>query len=200
MKHIIETTTLALALLAASVPAQPVPSGRTVLLRSLEATGADSVLPKHRSLKMSGTFTTPNSEFSGTVSSAKASTGEFHWVMDVVEYGRIETGYADGTGYSLNAKTGMELLAGSQLAQVRAQAIWLDTPDNYLSISNTGIVPFDGKEAYRLEMTSREGVMTTGSSMLPPVSRSEGRLGWIRLMGRWRCNRACATTRTSAAC
>src|SRR3982751_5428926 len=106
MKHYSTLTTIALALLSSSAAAQSLPSGRAVLLRSLAVTGADSVLPKHRSLKMSGSFTSPNQEFGGATSTVRTSAGEFHWVLDMPGYGRIESGYADSTGYSINEKTG----------------------------------------------------------------------------------------------
>src|SRR3954470_2028102 len=98
MKRFKAVTALSLALYTAPVRGQSVPSGSAVLLRSLQATGADSVLPRHASLRMSGTFVAPGSDFGGTTSSVRTSTGEFHWVMDVAGYGRIENGYAGGTG------------------------------------------------------------------------------------------------------
>lgn len=161
MTSLSKLAAVALALVATSAAAQPVPSGRDVLLRALRVTGADSVAPRHRSLKMSGRFASPNMEFGGAITSVRTSTGEFRWVMHVAGYGRIENGYADSTGYSINEKTGTELLSGAQLAQVGAQAVWLDTPDNYVSMLNAGVVTFDGKAAYRLELMSKDSLRIT---------------------------------------
>ncbi len=96
MKHVTMAAVVALNFLAVGVHAQATPSGREVVLRGLKATGADTVLPKHQSIKMTGSLSLPAQGIEAPLTQFRSATNEFKLMITIEGFGEIEQGYAEG--------------------------------------------------------------------------------------------------------
>ncbi|MEO5510078.1 MAG: hypothetical protein ABIV28_06065 [Longimicrobiales bacterium] len=160
MKKMILATAVALFTVGGAAHAQT-PSGRDVMLRALKMSGSDTVLAKHKSVTMTGTLSLPAQGVAAPIVNVRSSDNAFHITVDVEGYGVIEQGYAEGTAYSIQPQTGAVILTGLQAAQTKRQAVWRETPEDYLSLSNEGQEKYNGKDAYKLKLVSKDSVTVT---------------------------------------
>jgi hypothetical protein len=160
MKKMILATAVALFTVSGVAHAQT-PSGRDVVMRALKMSGSDTVLAKHKSMTMAGTLSLPAQGVSAPIVNVRSSDNAFHITVDVEGYGVIEQGFAEGTAYSIQPQTGAVILTGVQATQTKRQAVWRDTPDDYATISNEGQEKYNGKDAYKVKMVSKDSVTVT---------------------------------------
>jgi hypothetical protein len=163
MKRTLAAAIVAAGLMTSGVQAQTaanLPSGRDLLLKSLHATGADTVLPKHTSMTMTGTVATQG--VSGSIVFHKTSSGQFHAAIDIAEVGGvIEQGYADGTAWLIHPALGPQIITGAGEQSARRQGVWLDGPDQYASLTTVALEKFQGKDAYKVEMVMKDSSKMT---------------------------------------
>jgi hypothetical protein len=148
------------AALYAQTPAN-LPSGRDLLIKSLHATGADSMMKKHTSMKMTGTLGLPEQGITAPLENSRSSIGAFYLLINFEGMGTIEQGYTNGTAWSVNFQTGPSILEGSAAALYKRQAMWSDSPDNYLSMTNEGITKFQDKDAYKVLFVAKDSMKMT---------------------------------------
>jgi hypothetical protein len=137
------------------------PTGVAIVARALKVTGADTILRQHGTLKVTGVLTQPALNQSSRITTVKSATGEFRMTIEVEGFGDVEQGYADSTAWSMHPQNGVVVLQGAQAAQVRRQAVWLDSPGLYRSLTNTGHVVFDGKDAWAVVAVAKDGLTIT---------------------------------------
>jgi zinc protease len=164
------TTHVMFLLIAAAAPANAhaqtkspaaLPSGTTVLARSIAATGADTALPRYRTMRITGAVQQPGQDNPSPITTVRSATGEFRMKIEIEGFGTVEQGYADGVAWSIHPENGPRILEGAQAAQAKRQAVWLDSPALYQSITTEKIEKFNGKSAYRVKAITKEGVETT---------------------------------------
>lgn len=164
MKRTMVATMVAAGFFAAGAQAQTaagLPSGRAIMERSLRATGADTIMPKHTSMKMTGTLSLPAQGVSAPLENSRSSAGAFHVVITIDGFGEIEQGYADSTAYSINPQSGATILTGATAQSARRQAVWMDSPDYYTSMTTDALEKFQGKDAYKVSMVTKDGMKLT---------------------------------------
>jgi uncharacterized protein involved in high-affinity Fe2+ transport len=185
MKRTIAAAIVAAGMFTAAAQAQTpanLPSGRDLLMKSLHATGADTVMPKHTSMTMTGTLSIPAAGISGPVVMHKSAAGQFHVQIDIEAAGGvIEQGYADGTAWSINPNTGATIVDGAGAQSARRQAVWMDSPDQYTTMTTVAMEKFAGKDAYKVDLTTKDGAKmtrwfdtTTGLSLGSTTSQDMG--------------------------
>jgi hypothetical protein len=154
------TATVATMMMTVAAHAQTPnqPSGRDLFIKSLHVTGADTILAKHTNMKMTGTFNLPEQGISAPLENSRSSKGAFHLVIDIPGFGAVEQGYADGTSYSINPAAGATIQTGDLAAAAKRQAMWMDTPDAYASITNEGMTKFQDKDAWKVSMVTKDGL------------------------------------------
>src|SRR3954462_6509871 len=162
MKRAITATVAAVVMTTAAqaqTPAQP--SGRDLFIKSLHVTGADTIMPKHKTMKMTGSLSIPDQGVSAPLENVRSAAGAFHLTVTVDGFGTVEQGYADSTAYSINPQTGPVITTGSAAAGAKRQALWLDSPDAYTSITNEGMAKFQNKDEWKVTMVSKDGLKMT---------------------------------------
>ncbi len=154
MKKLMMAT--AVVLVAVSSAAQAQMSGREIVQRALKATGADTVMPKHKNMTMSGTLSIPAAGITAPLTNVRSSDNTFHLVLDIEGFGVIEQGLLEGTPFSIHPQTGTQILTGAQASSAKRQAIWRDGVDKYLTITNEGQEKYDGRDAYKVKLVSKD--------------------------------------------
>jgi hypothetical protein len=135
--------------------------GRDILARALKASGSDTVLARHKNMTMSGTFSLPAQGVAAPLVIVRASDNTFHLTLDIEGFGTIEQGYSEGTAYSIHPQTGTAILTGAQESSAKRQGIWRDGPDEYLSITNEGQEKYNGRDAFKVKMMTKDSVSMT---------------------------------------
>jgi hypothetical protein len=162
MKHLMKATAVAVALLAVGARANAqTPSGAEIVARSLKVSGMDTALKKHTSMKATGTFSLPAMGVEAPILQVKSATNEFRITVEVDGFGTVEQGYADGTAYSVNPQTGAMILDGAAALNAKRQAMWMDTPDMYASMTNVGQEKFEGKDVYKVNLVTKDSSKLT---------------------------------------
>lgn len=166
MKRTMVATVVAQLFAAATLSAQTpapanMPSGRDLLVKSLHATGADSMMTKHTSLKMTGTLSVPAQGVSAPLEISRSSIGAFYMLINIEGMGTIEQGYTNGTPWTINFQTGPSIPEGAMALGYKRQAIWADSPDNYVSMATQGMEKFNGKDAYKVAMVTKDSLKIT---------------------------------------
>jgi len=141
--------------LAADTP----PSGESLLQRYIDRSGGAAAYAKAKNMAMSGTVEMPAQKISGTVSIVEE--GEKSYTsMEFVGIGKIEEGYDGVTAWQNSALQGPRVLEGEEkISAKRAATLSLITSwrDVYKDAQTVGLVDIDGKPAWQVEMTAREG-------------------------------------------
>jgi hypothetical protein len=153
-------TVLAIAALAI---AADMPSGESLLERSIEKSGGAAVLAKAKNMTMSGTVEMPAQNITGTVVVFEEN-GKSYTAMDFAGIGKIEGGFDGETAWENSALQGPRILDGDEKAEaMRASRLSLLTGwrDLYKSAKTIGSEDIDGKPAWKVEMTPKEGKSET---------------------------------------
>jgi hypothetical protein len=135
------------------------PSGESLLQRYIDKSGGAEAYAKAKNMAMSGTVEMPAQNIKGTV--AIFEEGEKTYTsMEFVGIGKIEEGFDGETAWENSALQGPRILEGDEkLEAKRAATLSLITSwrDVYKDAQTVGSEDIDGKPAWKVEMTPKEG-------------------------------------------
>jgi hypothetical protein len=135
------------------------PSGESLLQRYIDRSGGGDAYAKAKNMSMSGTVQMPAQNITGTV--AIFEEGEKSYTaMDFAGIGKIEEGYDGETAWENSALQGPRILEGDEkISAKRAATLSLITSwrDIYREARTIGAEDIDGKPAWKVEMTPKEG-------------------------------------------
>src|SRR5580692_6202708 len=158
LKH--KYTLLAGFAIAASVSmAADMPSGESLLQRYIDKSGGAEAYAKAKNMAMSGTVEMPAQNISGTVSIFEEGEKSYT-AMDFAGIGKIEGGFDGETAWENSALQGPRVLEGDEKVDAkRAATLSLITAwhDVYKEARTVGPEDIDGKPAWKVEMTPKEG-------------------------------------------
>ena len=139
--------------------AADLPTGEKVLQISLEKSGGAAAFAKLKSAEMTGTVELAGHNISGPVSLFQAGDKSYT-VIDLPGIGKAEEGYDGQIAWEMNALQGPRIKDGEERAAVaRASKISLlaSWRDIYTSAKTMGTEDVDGKPAWKVVMTPKEG-------------------------------------------
>jgi hypothetical protein len=135
------------------------PSGESLLQRYIDRSGGAAAYAKAKNMAMSGTVEMPAQNISGTVSILEEGEKSYT-AMEFVGIGKIEEGYDGVNAWQNSALQGPRVLDGEEkVSAKRAATLSLITSwrDVYKDAHTVGLESIDGKPAWKVEMTAREG-------------------------------------------
>jgi hypothetical protein len=141
-----------------SLPAD-MPSGESLLQRYIDKSGGAEAYAKAKNMAMSGTVEMPAQNISGTVSIFEEGEKSYT-AMDFAGIGKIEGGFDGETAWENSALQGPRVLEGDEKVDAkRAATLSLITAwhDVYKEARTVGPEDIDGKPAWKVEMTPKEG-------------------------------------------
>ncbi|HVV45151.1 MAG TPA: hypothetical protein VHC72_08085 [Bryobacteraceae bacterium] len=148
-----------LTLAASLVMAADNPTGESLLQRYIDRSGGAEAYAKAKNMAMSGVVEMPAQHISGTVAIYEEGTKSYT-AMEFAGIGKIEEGYDGQYGWQNSALQGPRLLEGDELVSAkRAASLSLITSwrDVYPDARTVGADDVDGKPAWKVEMTPKEG-------------------------------------------
>src|ERR1700692_4007845 len=145
---------------AASVSmAADAPSGDSLLQRYIERSGDAEAYAKAKNMAMSGTVEMPAQNITGTVTIIEEGQKSYT-SMEFAVIGKIEEGFDGDTAWENSALQGPRILTGDEkITAKRAATLALITSwrDVYKDAQTAGSEDIDGKPAWKVEMTPKEG-------------------------------------------
>jgi len=144
---------------AYAAAAADLPSGESLLQKYIDRSGGADAYAKAKNMGMSGTVQMPAQNISGSVEIYEE--GEKSYTsMDFPGIGKIEEGYDGKYGWQNSVLQGPRLLEGDELtsakraAQLSMLTSWRDV---YKSAETAGSEDIDGKAAWKVTMTPKDG-------------------------------------------
>lgn len=141
-------------------PAGELPAAQAIIDKSIEATGGRAAMANINSIHMKGTITIPANGMSGSIEMWGAKPNKM-LVKNVIEgIGDTAEGFDGTTAWTNSPMTGPMLITGDQLKQRMNDANFeamLNPSLRYSAMKTLEKTTFDGKEAYKLSMTRKEG-------------------------------------------
>jgi hypothetical protein len=153
------TRFFAVLAIAGLAVAADMPSGESLLQRSIEKSGGAEAYAKAKSVAMSGTVEMPAQNITGTIAVFEEG-GKSYTAMDFAGIGKIEGGFDGETAWENSALQGPRILEGDEKVEaLRAAKMSLLTGwrDLYKSAKTIGSEDVDGKPAWKVEMTPKAG-------------------------------------------
>jgi hypothetical protein len=151
---------LALLTIAASVSAAAdMPTGESLLQRSIDKSGGAAAWEKAKNMTMSGTVEMPAQNITGTIAIFEEGEKSFT-EMDIAGIGKIQGGFDGETAWENSALQGPRILEGEEkveakhAARLLSLAAWRSV---YKSARTIGSEDVGGKPAWKVEMTPNEG-------------------------------------------
>lgn len=139
--------------------AADLPTGEKILQLSLDKSGGAAAFARLKSVEMTGTVELAGHNITGPVSVYQQS-GKSYTVIDLPGIGKAEEGFDGAIAWEMNALQGPRIKDGEERAAVaRASKISLleDWRDTYTGAKTLGVENVDGKPAWKVEMTPKEG-------------------------------------------
>jgi len=150
---------VALGIVASFSVAADTPSGESLIERYIDRSGGTEAYAKAKNMAMNGTVEMPALNITGTV--AIFEEGEKSYTaMEFAGIGKIEQGFDGETAWENSALQGPRILEGDEkLSAKRAATLSLITSwrDVYKDAHTLGAEDIDGKPAWKVEMTPKEG-------------------------------------------
>jgi hypothetical protein len=141
------------------MPGADLPTGEKILQLSLDRSGGAAAFAKLKTVVMTGTVELAGHNITGPVSVYQAD-GKSYTVIELPGIGKAEEGFDGAVAWETNAIQGPRIKDGEERnAVARASRIslldsWRDT---YTSAKTLGVENLDGKPAWKVEMTPKEG-------------------------------------------
>jgi len=148
-------TTAAVSLIFAA----DLPSGESLLKRSIEKSGGAQAYARAKSVSMTGKVEMEGHNISGTAIMLEQGRKSYT-AMEFPGIGKIEEGYDGETAWEDSALQGPRLLEGDEKAAAkRASTLWLIAAWREVFTDAKTIGPADvgGKPAWQVEMVAKEG-------------------------------------------
>jgi hypothetical protein len=149
----------ALAVTASIVIAAEMPSGESLLQHYIDLTGGAQAWAKAKNVARTGTVEMPAQNISGTVSIFEEGEKNYT-VMEFPGIGKIEEGFDGETAWENSALTGPRILEGPEKIEAKRAAMLTRITDwrvVYKEARTVGSEDLDGKPAWRVLMTPKEG-------------------------------------------
>ncbi|MEO8484090.1 MAG: hypothetical protein ABI634_17900 [Acidobacteriota bacterium] len=144
----------------ASIQDTPLPSGREVIARSIEALGGQKAFLAVKSVHAVGKMTIVGPGISGDMEMFSARPDRVVYRLNITGIGKVENGYDGKVGWSVNPVSGPELLTGKQLQEASEDA-WFDAPlhmnNRVRSVEVVGRAEFDGHQTYKVRVVLPSG-------------------------------------------
>jgi len=145
--------------LAALALAADLPSGDSIIERCIEKSGGAEAFAKIRSTTMIGTVEFVGHNLTGPVTMYQKGD-KTYTVIELPGIGKIEEGYDGTVAWEMNAiqgariKEGEEKSAAVRSARMNSLSSWRDV---YKDAKTTGEESVDGKPAWKVELSPKEG-------------------------------------------
>lgn len=139
--------------------AADVPSGEKVLELSLERSGGAAAFSKLKSAVMTGTVELAGHNIKGPVT-VYQQNGKSYTAIEMPGIGKIEEGFDGDTAWEANALQGPRIKQGEErAAMARSSRISMlnSWRDLYTDARTLGSEDVNGKQAWKVEMTPKEG-------------------------------------------
>ena len=150
---------IAAACSVAVLIAADTPSGESLLQRYIDRSGGAAAYAKARNMAMGGTVEMPAQNISGTVTIFEEGEKSYT-TMEFAGIGKIEEGYDGATAWQNSVLQGPRVLEGEEkISAKRAATLSMITSwrDVYSEARTVGADDVDGKPAWKVEMTAKEG-------------------------------------------
>ncbi len=149
----------ALAFAASLVHAADMPSGPSLLDRYIQKSGGAAAYAKAKTTMMTGTVTVAGANISGNVSIYQEGM-KFYQLVEIAGIGKIEGGFDGETAWENSALQGPRILDGDEKIEAK-RAVMLAVISNWRQVfkeaRTVGSEDVDGKPAWKVEMTAKEG-------------------------------------------
>jgi hypothetical protein len=139
--------------------AADMPSGESLIQRYIDKSGGAQAYANARSMSMSGKVEMEGHNISGTVTIMEEGRKSYT-VMEFPGIGKIEEGYDGDTAWEDSALQGPRVLEGDEKAAAKraaALAVITSWRDVFKAAKTIGPADVDGKPAWQVEMTPKEG-------------------------------------------
>ncbi|MDP9054284.1 MAG: outer membrane lipoprotein-sorting protein [Acidobacteriota bacterium] len=139
--------------------AADMPSGESLIERYIDKSGGAAAYAKARNMTMTGTVEMPAQNITGTVTIFEEGEKSYT-AMEFAGIGKIEEGYDGEAAWQNSALQGPRILEGEEKASVQRAATlssittWREV---YKDARTLGPETIDGRPAWKVEMTPREG-------------------------------------------
>lgn len=136
------------------------PAARQILDRYVQAIGGREAIMRSSSSHTTGLFEVPAAGLAGQIDIYAAAPNRMLVKTDFPQMGQVMSGFDGTTAWSVDPMQGPMVLEGKQLEEMRTQADFhgrLHESSKYSSMETTGLVDFEGKQAYSVRL-----VRTTG--------------------------------------
>ncbi len=146
---------MALALSAAPVLSQGLPSADEIVAKYIAAVGGEKAIRSAQSMSMRGKMEMPAMGMTGEMSVMAAAPNKMLMVMELPGMGEVRTGYNGETAWVDNPMTGPMLMEGDQLNDLLRQADFysdLNYEKNYPTRETLEKTEFAGQEAYKVRL------------------------------------------------
>jgi outer membrane lipoprotein-sorting protein len=144
--------------------AKDLPKAETVLDQFIEATGGKAAYEKFKNRSTSGTVEIPGANLKGKIKIFQAAPNQISVVTELGPAGK-STQATDGKSvWEISPITGERLLDGDEKAELLRKATFneeIHTKELYAKVECTGIEDIDGKPAYKLVLTAKNGKTET---------------------------------------
>jgi hypothetical protein len=158
MRSLIGAFCLLAALSPVATPAD-LPSAETLLQHYVERSGGADAWAKARNSRTTGTVEIAGRSITGTVEVVEEGVKSLT-AIDLAGIGKIEQGFDGETAWERNAIQGARLIDGDEknaLKRSSAFALANSWKDEYSGARTLGEENLDGKPAWKVEMTPKEG-------------------------------------------
>jgi hypothetical protein len=135
------------------------PSGESLMARYIQVTGGEAAYAKIKNVSMAGDIEMAGRNVAGSVSIVEAGE-KAYMALDFAGIGKVEECYDGVNAWESSAISGPRLLEGDEKASIRqASSIAVITGwrDIYKQTRTVGSEEVEGKPAWKVEMTPKEG-------------------------------------------
>ncbi|HUF46784.1 MAG TPA: hypothetical protein VMM93_03150 [Vicinamibacterales bacterium] len=153
----------AVALAVTAIPAyqaQPLPTGRAVVDRFVEAIGGEAAFRGISSMRATGTFEMAAQGVTGTIEVISSRPSSVRVKADITGVGLIERGYDGKVGWSMDPLAGPAILTGRQLQELLDDARFdsqLHPAEMFKELTTVEQTTFDGQPAYKVKAVFTSG-------------------------------------------
>jgi hypothetical protein len=142
----------------------PLPKGETVLDQYVEATGGKATYEKIKNRMSKGKFEIEGANLKGSVTAYQAAPNKMSIAVDFGDFGKISEGTDGKDAWELNPITGDRVVEGEEKADKILRSAFNEEirwKELYDKVECTGVEDVDGKPAYKVVLTPKQGKPTT---------------------------------------
>ncbi len=147
------------AIAASAAVAADLPSGEDLMRIFVERSGGADAYARAKSIEMTGTVEIAGRNIGGNVSMVEE--GEKSWTsMEMPGIGKIEMGFDGNTAWENSAIQGPRIIEGQEKSDMKRSSsfeVITSWRELYKTVRTTGEETVDGKPAWKVEMTPKEG-------------------------------------------